>query len=85
MIYIRKDNHFQESFKKIRWARAKFQFPFNLVTCTDYSIINYIMILVFHIFEKVNKGDLKMVNVNDKKWPELSLFSYKGLEIVSSL
>ena len=43
------------------------------------------MILVFHIFEKVNKGDLKMVNVNDKKWPELSLFFYKGLEIVSSL
>ena len=43
------------------------------------------MVLVFHIFEKVNKGDLKMVNVNYKKWPELSLFSYKGLELVSSL
>ena len=43
------------------------------------------MILVFHIFEKVNKGDLKMVNVNYNKWPELSLLPYKGLELVSSL
>ena len=77
--------HFSGIFQKIRWARAKFQFHFNLVTCTDYSIINYIMILVFHIFEKVNKGDLKMVNVNYNKWPELSLLPYKGLELVSSL
>ena len=30
----------------------------------NYSITNYVRIPVFHFFEKVNKGQLKMVNVN---------------------
>ena len=34
------------------------------------------MISEFHIFEKVNKGDLKMFNVNHKKWPDLSILSF---------
>ena len=41
-----------------------FQVLFNLATCSNYSIINYVKIPVFHFFEKVNEGQLKMVNVN---------------------
>ena len=48
---------------------GKFQGFFNLVTCSNYSVISYVQIPVFHIFEKVNKGQLKMVNVNYYKWP----------------
>ena len=40
---------------------------FNLPTCSNYSITNYVKIPVFHFFEKVNKGQLKMVNVNHEK------------------
>ena len=46
---------------------AKFQALFNLATCSNYSITNYVKIPVFHIFEKVNKGQLKMVNVSTIK------------------
>ena len=37
---------------------------FALLTCSNYSITNYGEIPVFHFFEKVNQGHLKMVNVN---------------------
>ena len=37
---------------------------FALLTCSNYSITNYVEIPVFHFFEKVNQGHLKMVNVN---------------------
>ena len=43
---------------------AKFEVLFNLATCSNYSITNYVEIPVFHFFEKVNKGHLKMVNLN---------------------
>ena len=43
---------------------AKFQVLFNLVTCSNYSIINYAKIPVFYFFEKVNKGHLKILNIN---------------------
>ena len=36
----------------------------NLATCSNYSITSYVKISVFHFFEKVNKGQLKLVNVN---------------------
>ena len=45
---------------------AKFQVLFNLATCSNYSITNHVKIPVFHFMEKVNKGQLKMVNVNFK-------------------
>ena len=36
----------------------------NLATCPSYSISNYVKITVFHFFIKVNKEQLKMLNVN---------------------
>ena len=43
---------------------AKLQALFNLATCSYYSIATYVKIPLFHFFEKVNKGHLKMVNFN---------------------
>ena len=43
---------------------ARFQDLFNLATCPNYSITKYAKIPVFRFFEKVNKGQLKMVYVN---------------------
>ena len=31
----------------------------------------------FFFFEKVNKGQLKMVNVNHEKWPDLTILLFK--------
>ena len=41
-----------------------FQVLFNLATCSNSSITNYVRIPVFHFFERVNKGQLKMLNAN---------------------
>ena len=60
LIDICKDNNFQESF-------------LNLAT---YSITNFVRIPVFHFFGKVNEGQLKMVNVNYSKWPDLAILSF---------
>ena len=43
---------------------TNFHVLFNLATCSNYSITNYAKIWVFHFFEKMNKGHLKMVNYN---------------------
>ena len=43
----------------IWWTGARFQVLFNLAICSNYLITNYVKIPVFHIFEKVNKGQLK--------------------------
>ena len=37
---------------------------------------NYVKIPVFCFFEKVNKGQLKMVNVNYEKWVDLVLLLF---------
>ena len=37
---------------------------FNLASCSNYSISHYVKIPVDHIFEKVNKGQLNIVNVD---------------------
>ena len=48
-----------DNFSKWR-TRAKFQILFNLATCSNYSITNYVKIPVFDFFfEKVNNGHLK--------------------------
>ena len=52
---------------------------FNLATCCNYSRINYLNILVFYILEKVNNGQLKMVNVNYQKWPDLATLSFNKI------
>ena len=44
-----------------------FQVLFNLANCSNYSISNYVKIPVFHFFEKMNMGQLKMVDVNYEK------------------
>ena len=44
-------------------TEAKFQVLYNLMAYSNYSITNYIKISVFHFFENVNKGYLKMVRV----------------------
>ena len=48
---------------KIWRAGIKFSVLFNLATCTPYSITSYVKIPVFHFFDKVNKGQFKIVNV----------------------
>ena len=56
-----------QCFSGIFWTiwrtRAKFQVLLNLATYSNYSITSYVKISVFHFFEKVKKGQLKMVNV----------------------
>ena len=53
---------------------AKFQGLFNIATCFNYLITSYVKISVFQFFERVNKGLLKMVNVNYQKWPNFAIF-----------
>ena len=63
------DRHKQgQQFSRIFWiiwkTGAKFQVLFNLATCSNYSMTNYVKIIVPHLFEKLKEGQLKMVNVN---------------------
>ena len=44
------------------WAKS--QALFNLAICSNYSITNYVKFPVFHFFERLNKEELKMLNVN---------------------
>ena len=57
-----------EYFSQIFWTiwrtGAKFQTLFSLVTCSNYSITYFNKFPVFHFSERVNKGELKVVNVN---------------------
>ena len=48
--------YFSGIFWRIWRTVVKFQVLFNLATCSNYSIISYVKIPVFHFFEKVNKG-----------------------------
>ena len=73
LIHRSKDNNFQEFFLEILIAGAKFQVLSNLATCSNYSITNYVKNSVFHFFDKVNKGQLKMVHVNYKNWPDITI------------
>ena len=55
-------------FSKIVWkiskTGAKFQALFNLATCSNYSITNYVKFAVIVFFESVNNRELKKVNIN---------------------
>ena len=57
-----------QKFSGIFWTTwrsgAKFQVLFILATCSNYSITKYVKIPLFRFFEKLNKKQLKMVNVN---------------------
>ena len=56
--------YFSGIFSTIWRTGTKLQVLFNLATCSNYSITTWVKIPVFHIFEKLNKGQLIMVNVN---------------------
>ena len=51
--------YFSGIFCTIWRTGAKFQTLFNLATCSNYSITNYVKFSVFHFFERGNKGNLK--------------------------
>ena len=57
--------YFSAIFWTIWRTGAKLQVLSNLATCFKYSISSYVKIPVFHSFEKVKKGQLKMVNVTN--------------------
>ena len=57
-------------------TNADFQALFNLVTCSNYSIVNYDRISFFHYFENVNKGHLKMLKVKYEIWPDFAILSF---------
>ena len=50
---------------------------------------SYVKILLFFFKKKLNKGHLKVVNVNYWKWPDFAILSFykiiKGLELVYNL
>ena len=56
--------NFSEIFWTIWRTGAKFQAHFNLATCSNYSITTYVKFPVFYFFERMNKEELKMVNIN---------------------
>ena len=56
--------YFSEIFCTIWRTGAKFQILFNSAICSNYSITNYVKFPVFHISERVDKGELRMVNIN---------------------
>ena len=60
----KKWQYFPEIFWAIQKTGAKFQALFNLATCYNYSRTDYVKFPVLHFFERVNKGELKMVKIN---------------------
>ena len=64
LIDISKDNILESLEQSLRGLELSSGSFCNLDTCSNYSITSYVKILVFHFFEKVNKGSWKMLNVN---------------------
>ena len=62
IVKFKQGQYFSGMLWTIRWTGDKLQVFSNLTTCSNYFINNYVKILAFH--ENVNKGQLKMVNVN---------------------
>ena len=63
LIDLKKCNNIEETFKQLEGLGKVLGFS-DLATCSSYSITNYVKILVFHFFGKLNRGHLKIVNVN---------------------
>ena len=58
-------------------TEAKFQDLLNEATCSTHSTPNYVKFPVFQIFfERKNKGELKIVNINYKKWTDLVILPF---------
>ena len=63
LIEINKAKNFQHSFGHLKdWD--KLQVLFILATCSNCSITIYVKIPLFRFFEKANKVQLKMININ---------------------
>ena len=60
----KREQYFSEIYWTIWRTGAKFQALFNLATCSNYSVTNCVKFPVFPFFERVNKGELKMVNIS---------------------
>ena len=56
--------YFSEIFWLIWRFVVEFQALTKLATCSNYLLTNYVKFSVFHSFEKVNKGELKIANIN---------------------
>ena len=56
--------YFSDIFGTIWRTKAKFQTLFNLANFSNYSMTNYVKFPVFNFCEKVNKEQLKMVNIS---------------------
>ena len=75
-------NRYKEGqyFSGISWTiwrtGDKFQALFSLATCSSYSITNYVKFPVFHFFEKENKEELKMVNINFWKLTDFAILLF---------
>ena len=63
-IDIGKGNTFQESFELFERLALSSESFFNLAACSNYATTNYIKISMIHLFEMVNKENLKMVNIS---------------------
>ena len=64
IVRYKQRHYFPEIFWTIWRTGAKFQAHFNLATCSNYSVTNYVKFPVFNFFERVNKLELKIVNIN---------------------
>ena len=80
MIDIRIGNIFLKSFERfgiLGLTRAKFQALFNVATCSNYAITNYVKFPVFHFFfERVNEGELKVLDIKYQKLTGLVELSF---------
>ena len=65
--------YFSEIFWTIWRTGAKFQAFFSLATC---SINNYGKFLVFHFLERINKREIKMVNIKYLKLADLVILHF---------
>ena len=76
---------FSEIFWTIWRTGFKFQVFSHLLTSSNDSVMNYVKFPVFHFFEKVNKGHLKMEKMPKYCYCVTVIKSLKGLQLVSSL
>ena len=74
----------RQYFSEILWAiwntRAKFQALFNVATCSNYAITNYVKFPVFHFFWKGEWGRIKgakyqVPKIDRSRWIVISLKS----------
>ena len=63
-------------FSRIFWTIWRTEAIKPLPICYNYSVTNYVDFSVFQFFERVSKGQLKMVNVNYEKCTNLTMLPF---------